>query len=1010
MYASNQQTLPESLANERPPMPKIGNYIPWESRFRRFPDNKLEDGEQLWRLIEKGPFVRPMILDPDCNTKQSRAYASPSYSNSPQQYYVTHLSLGVDYEKDYQGELQGDSQEGQSIQTIHMLGKTPNKVYDPFLKVGMGYQNPECLKKAIAAQPKMCHGEMLQNLFLGDKIEAGTTATTLTAKLHILNLGEYDLCLMRIKQYFLMTDYSLWEVIKNGNKVLTKTVGTVEQIYEPTSVDEKLDRKNEMKARGILMMALPNKDQLKFHSYQDAKLLLKAIEKRYGGNKESKKVQRTLLKQQYENFAASSSETLDQTFDSSKESRNKGRGNGRKTFPVENPTENALIAQDEIKEYDWSCQTEEEHPTNNALMALTFSGSSSSSDFKIDSCSKTCLKAYATLKEQYDSLSSDYKKSQFNVVSYKAGLQSVEERLVHYKKNEAVFADKINILNIEVRLRDNSLVEYTKKLEKSSDKVKTGLGYKETSPAKESFVKSSEMLENQENVKSRSDKGYDVIPLPYTGNYIPPKPDLMFIDEQVKSESVGVISNVSSSAVKTVELKLESVDVKIKGNPQQNEYKEKGVIDRGCSRHMTGNKYYLTNYKDYDGGFVSFGDGKGRISRKGKIKTRTLNFDDVYFCKELKYNMFSMSQICNKKNNVLFTDTECLVLSSNFKLVDESQVLLRVPRKDNKYSVDLKSVVPTGGLTCLFAKATTDESKLWHMRLGHINYKTMNKLMRGKLMREAINIACYVLNRALVIKPHNKTPYELIRGRPSLIDFMKPFGCLVTILNTRDYLGKFDEKADEGFFVAYSMLLQDFKLMVLQGTKDNIVAGQAEKKKEPEQEYIVIPICTTDPLISQGPKDSAVDVGKKATKVYKSQVSDNGRLDDQITRIAKIEAIRLFLAYASFKDFVVYQMDIKSDFLYGKIEEEVYVCQLPGFEDPDFPDKVYKVEKALYGLHQVPKACSPVNTVGPSFVNATSPSPINDAGTPASTYASENILLIDFLLSKLHFLFHMFLL
>nr|GFA90454.1 hypothetical protein [Tanacetum cinerariifolium] len=85
--------------------------------------------------------------------------------------------------------------------------------------------------------------------------------------------------------------------------------------YEPTKAKEKQDRRNEMKARGTLLMALPNKDQLKFHSYQDAKLLMEAIEKRYGGNKESKKVQRTLLKQQYENFAASSSETLDQTFD-----------------------------------------------------------------------------------------------------------------------------------------------------------------------------------------------------------------------------------------------------------------------------------------------------------------------------------------------------------------------------------------------------------------------------------------------------------------------------------------------------------------------------------------------------------------------------------------------------------------------------------------------------------------------------------------------------------------------
>nr|GEZ03045.1 ribonuclease H-like domain-containing protein [Tanacetum cinerariifolium] len=92
-------------------------------------------------------------------------------------------------------------------------------------------------------------------------------------------------------------------------------VEIVEQPYEPTTVEEKLDRKNEMKARGTLLMALPNKDQPKFHSYQDAKLLMEAIEKRYGGNKESKKVHMTLLKQQYENFAASSSETLDQTFD-----------------------------------------------------------------------------------------------------------------------------------------------------------------------------------------------------------------------------------------------------------------------------------------------------------------------------------------------------------------------------------------------------------------------------------------------------------------------------------------------------------------------------------------------------------------------------------------------------------------------------------------------------------------------------------------------------------------------
>ncbi|GJT66779.1 hypothetical protein Tco_1018259 [Tanacetum coccineum] len=112
-----------------------------------------------------------------------------------------------------------------------------------------------------------------------------------------------------------MTDYSLWEVILNGNKVLKRTSGETEQEYEPTTAEEKQDRRNEMKARGTMLMALPNKDQLKFYSYKDAKLLMEAIEKRYRGNKESKKVQQILLKPQYENFSGSSSETMDQTFD-----------------------------------------------------------------------------------------------------------------------------------------------------------------------------------------------------------------------------------------------------------------------------------------------------------------------------------------------------------------------------------------------------------------------------------------------------------------------------------------------------------------------------------------------------------------------------------------------------------------------------------------------------------------------------------------------------------------------
>ncbi|GKA84523.1 ribonuclease H-like domain-containing protein [Tanacetum coccineum] len=413
------------------------------------------------------------------------------------------------------------------------------------------------------------------------------------------------------------------------------------------------------------------------------------------------------------------------------------------------------------------------------------------------------------------------------------------------------------------------------------------------------------------------------------------------------------------------------------GNPQL-ELQEKGVIDSGCSRHMTGNMSYLSDYEEIDGGYVAFGgDPKGgKITGKGKIRTGKLDFEDVYFVKELKFNLFSVSQMCDKKNSVLFTDTECVVLSSDFKLLDESQVLLRVPRKDNMYNVDLRNVVPQGGLTCLFAKATLDESNLWHRRLGHVNFKTMNKLVRGNLARglpskifendhtcvacqkgkqhkassdsklpttfwaEAVNTACYVQNRVLVIKPHNKTPYELFHGRTPSLSFMRPFGCPVTILNTLDHLGKFDGKADEGFFVGYSVNSKAFRVFNSRtriveetlhitflenkpnvagsgpswlfdidtltksmnykpvvagnqsngsaGTKACDNAGKARVETVPGKDYILLPLLTQDSPFSSSSKDSP-DAGfkpsgeeeKKDAKVPEKESGVSSKEDDQ---------------------------------------------------------------------------------------------------------------------------------
>ncbi|GKB44512.1 ribonuclease H-like domain-containing protein [Tanacetum coccineum] len=209
--------------------------------------------------------------------------------------------------------------------------------------------------------------------------------------------------------------------------------------------------------------------------------------------------------------------------------------------------------------------------------------------------------------------------------------------------------------------------------------------------------------------------------------------------QKVNTAKAQAVNTARPKAVKTARpnsavVNAVRVNQENAGKPQQD---DTGFVDSGCSRHMTGNIAYLSDFKEFDGGYVTFGGGAhgGRISGKGTLKTDSLDFEDVYFVNELKFNLFSVSQMCDKKNYVLFTDTECLVLSPNFKLPDESQILLKIPRKDNMYSFDMKNIVPKESLTCLVAKATLDESMLWHRRLGHINFKNINKLVKDNLVR-----------------------------------------------------------------------------------------------------------------------------------------------------------------------------------------------------------------------------------------------------------------------------------
>nr|GEW42388.1 hypothetical protein [Tanacetum cinerariifolium] len=408
----------------------------------------------------------------------------------------------------------------------------------------------------------------------------------------------------------------------------------------------------------------------------------------------------------------------------------------------------------------------------------------------------------------------------------------------------------------------------------------------------------------------------------------------------------------------------------LKGSSQNN-IDDKGYWDSSCSRHMTGNISYLSDYEPFNGGYVSFGQGGCKITKKGTIKISKLKFENVYFVKDLK----------------------------NFKLLDDTNVLHRTLRQHNMYSIDLNNIVLHKDLTCLVAKASADECMLWHRRLAHLNFKTMN--------------------RVLINKSHNKTPYELFNGRTPAIGFLKPCGCHVMILNTLDILGKLDAKGDEGYFIGYFMSSKAFRVFnkrtkrveenlhvdllenkaIEKGTNStnlsgtNDAASQEVKKDVSSLRYIDLPNwvhdallesssskpqddCSTDVPESNGNSNRVRPIGTK--RVLKNKKDNRGivirnksrlvaqghkqeeriNYDEVFAHVARIEAIMLFLAYASFMGFTVYQMDVKSAFLYGTIDEEVYVMQPPGFQDLEYPARVYKVQKVIYGLHQAPRACS----------------------------------------------------
>ncbi|KAJ9553923.1 hypothetical protein OSB04_017968 [Centaurea solstitialis] len=641
-------------------------------------------------------------------------------------------------------------------------------------------------------------------------------------------------------------------------------------------------------------------------------------------------------------------------------------------------------------------------------------------------------------------------------------------------------------------------------------------------------------------------------------------------------------------------------------------------MDSGCSRHMTGIKSLLEDFKRFEGGHVAFGDNPtgGKISGKGKVSKGKMTFDDVYYVEQLRYNLLSVSQVCDKKFGVFFTDTECLILAPGFK-IDESQVMLRTPRKDNVYCLDIEDASSLSSLNCLFLKAYVSESSLWHRRMCHMNFKNMNLLVKNNLVRglpakefscDDHCVAClkgkqhksshkskevntissplhllhmdlfgptnvmsigkksyclvivddysrftwvYFLRtkdetsglikpfvtrmenktnlRVKVIRSDNGTEFKnadlnsfceekgierqysaprtpqqngvaerrnrtlIEAARTMLADSKLPITFWAEAVNTACYVQNrvliFDSKSDDGFLVGYSS--QSKALRVFNNStriieeSDNVncientpnipgsgpnwlfdidsltnslnmssavnTGSGTEQIQETSPPFVMFPVpltdtndvCTTDetepdqqkepenveksddqkteetslsdnieviPASDEGPQwDQEPEVNKAKQGYHKSTIghdffflsqTEPKKALDAMKDPSWIEAMQeellqfvlqhvwdlvdlprghrvigtkwIFrnktdergiviknkarLAILGHKGFKVYQMDVKSAFLYGTIDEEVYVSQPPGFEDPKYPDKVYKLRKALYGLHQAPRA------------------------------------------------------
>nr|GEU64981.1 retrovirus-related Pol polyprotein from transposon TNT 1-94 [Tanacetum cinerariifolium] len=765
-----------------------------------------------------------------------------------------------------------------------------------------------------------------------------TIKTVSTMKLPILKTRDYDRWSIRMKQYLTHTDYALWEVIVNGDAPasIASVSGGTEAVIPPKITKQEAARRNELKAKNLKQIDTDDLEEI------DLKWQTKI--ECYNCHKRG-------------HFARECKAPRSQG--------NRNRDNTRRVVPVETSI-NALVVTDGMG-YDWSYQAEE-GPTEFVLMAFSSSGSSSS-DIKRYSITKLKNQLEESLKEK-------------------------DDLKLKLEKFETSSKNLTNIINSQISPKDKTGLSYDSQLNERDWNNKSDM----FESVSDSSVNESEEDNNQTNDMYKVSEGYRAVPPPYTRNFMPPRPDLSFdgLDDSIFksaiSETVTSVHETKTSASKTSKESME---------------KPKSV------------RPSAPIIKDWE----SDNDDDFNTAKQSSLRAATSTSTARYV------NTVATRPTVNgaKPSLNVFHNSHSPVR----KIFNQ-----RIAPKNS----DLKGKINTA--------------------------KIIKKLMVDLLhLKEVLNEVKFLeKNRVLITKPHNKTSYELLIGRSPNLDFMRLFGCPVTILNTLEYLGKFEGKADEEFLVGDSVNSKSFRVFnsrtrkvkenmhirllenksnvtrrgpewlfdidlltksmnyepVTTGNQTNDDAGDKGVSKESgidNQEMFdrstqdvntaelsintaninintaslnINTVCSNDPSMPSleatgifydvyDDKEMGAEADKNnlelstvfspipTTRVWTLVDFPNGKRTigtkwvfrnkkDKRGIVVKNKARLVAQGYTQEKGIDYDEMNVKSVFLYGTIEEEVYVSQPPGFKDPHFSNKVYKVEKALYDLHQAPRA------------------------------------------------------